>query len=54
MQFQQVTIIALVNHEQYHHACIFETKHCLYSGPFDLRPPIQPGKYGLKLKVVLK
>ncbi len=25
-----------------------------YSGPRDLRPPIQPAKYGLKLKVVLK
>ncbi len=25
-----------------------------YSGPCDLRPPIQPAKYGLKLKVVLK
>ncbi len=25
-----------------------------YSGPCDLRPPIQPEKYGLKLKVVLK
>ena len=27
---------------------------CTYSGPCDLRPPIQPAKYGLKLKVVLK
>ncbi len=26
----------------------------VYSGPCDLRPPIQPTKYGLKLKVVLK
>ncbi len=26
----------------------------LYSGPCDLRPPIQPAKYGLKSKVVLK
>ncbi len=25
-----------------------------YSGPCILRPPIQPAKYGLKLKVVLK
>ncbi len=25
-----------------------------YSGPWNLRPPIQPAKYGLKLKVVLK
>ncbi len=25
-----------------------------YSGPCDLRPPIQPVKYGLKLNVVLK
>ncbi len=25
-----------------------------YSGPCNLRPPIQPAKYGLKLKVVLK
>ncbi len=25
-----------------------------YSGPCDLRPPIQPAKYGLKLKGVLK
>ncbi len=25
-----------------------------YSGPCDLKPPIQPAKYGLKLKVVLK
>ncbi len=25
-----------------------------YSGPYDLRPPIQPAKCGLKLKVVLK
>ncbi len=25
-----------------------------YSGPCDLRPPIQPAKYGLKMKVVLK
>ena len=25
-----------------------------YSGPCDLRLPIQPAKYGLKLKVVLK
>ncbi len=25
-----------------------------YSGPYDLRPPIQPPKYGLKLKMVLK
>ncbi len=25
-----------------------------YSGPYNLRPPIQPAKYGLKLKVVLK
>ncbi len=25
-----------------------------YSGSCDLRPPIQPAKYGLKLKVVLK
>ncbi len=24
-----------------------------YSGPCDLRPPIKPAKYGLKLKVVL-
>ncbi len=30
------------------------TNICLYSGPCDLRPPIQPAKYGLKLKVVLK
>ncbi len=26
----------------------------IYSGPCDLRPPIHPAKYGLKLKVVLK
>ncbi len=26
----------------------------MYSGPCHLRPPIQPAKYGLKLKVVLK
>ncbi len=26
----------------------------MYSGPCDLRPPIQLTKYGLKLKVVLK
>ncbi len=26
----------------------------LYSGPSILRPPFQPEKYGLKLKVVLK
>ncbi len=26
----------------------------IYSGPCDLRPAIQPAKYGLKLKVVLK
>ncbi len=26
----------------------------IYSGPCDLRPPIQPAKYGLKFKVVLK
>ncbi len=25
-----------------------------YSGPCDVIPPIQPAKYGLKLKVVLK
>ncbi len=25
----------------------------VYSGPCDLRPPIQPAKYSLKLKVVL-
>ncbi len=25
----------------------------IYSGPCDLRPPIQPAKHGLKLKVVL-
>ena len=25
-----------------------------YSGPCILRPPLQPGKYGLKLEVVLK
>ena len=30
---------------------IFNAK---YNGPCDLRPPIQPAKYGLKLKVVLK
>ena len=27
---------------------------CIYSGPCDLRPPIQPAKYGLNLKMVLK
>ncbi len=26
----------------------------IYSGPCNLRPPIQPAKYGLKLKMVLK
>ncbi len=26
----------------------------VYSGPCNLRPPIQPAKYGLKLKMVLK
>ncbi len=26
----------------------------IYNGPCDLRPPIQPAKYGLKLRVVLK
>ncbi len=26
----------------------------VYSGPCNLRLPIQPAKYGLKLKVVLK
>ena len=26
----------------------------LYSGPCNLRPPIQPAEYGLNLKVVLK
>ncbi len=26
----------------------------MYSGPSILRPPLQPGKYGLKLEVVLK
>ncbi len=26
----------------------------MYSGPCDLRQPIQAAKYGLKLKVVLK
>ncbi len=25
-----------------------------YSGPYILRPPLQPGKYGLKLEVILK
>ncbi len=31
-----------------------DKKKYMYSGPCDLRLPIQPAKYGLKLKVVLK
>ena len=30
-------------------ACLY-----MYSDPCILRPPLQPGKYGLKLEVVLK
>ncbi len=31
-----------------------KTEQFIYSGPCILRPPIQPEKYGLKLKMVLK
>ncbi len=33
---------------------VISTIPTVYSGPCDLRLPIQPAKYGLKLKVVLK
>ncbi len=33
---------------------MLQTWTAKYSGPCILRPPLQPEKYGLKLKVVLK
>ncbi len=33
---------------------VTDTEVEMYSGPCDLRLPIWPAKYGLKLKVVLK
>ncbi len=34
--------------------CDYVLHVCIYSGPCILRPPIQPGKYGIKLEVVSK
>ncbi len=39
---------------QQYSTCSENHTRAQYSGPCDLRPPIQPAKYGLKLKVVLK
>ncbi len=40
---------------QWHCGCIWQVViHTEYSKPCILRPPIQPEKFGLKLKVVLK
>ncbi len=51
-QFGGLTLLASINMKVLIYLMQLSIRH--YSGPCILRPPIQPGKCGLKLEVVLK